>query len=236
MSTIPGEPPLLSFGVIADIQYADADDGYNFAGTRPRYYRSSLQMLDKAVSMWSNNTLKKPKFVLNLGDIIDGKNKGLGISQSSLSTVLQSFSKFDGLVYHIWGNHEFYNFSRKELISSEIYSGCVGDSEAVPGKPYYSIIPHPGLRILALDCYDVSMLASPKGTPEYKEAVEVMKNNPNEDKNSSEGLSGIHLRLAEYNGGLSEHQLRWMEQHLQEAVDLKQNVIVIGTQFLCLLG
>lgn len=220
--------PCLAFGAIADIQYADTDDGYNFSMTSLRYYRTALTMLDIAVDKWNNDKLKKPQFVLQLGDIIDGKNKGLGISDTSLATVVKSFSEFSGPVYHIWGNHEFYNFSREALLSSAIFSGQFQDCIEVKGKTYYASIPHPKLRILALDTYEVSLLASVRGTDEYALAVEIMKNNQNEDKNSSDGMQGIQRRLVQYNGGLSQDQVAWIKLNLEEAKCLQQNVILMG--------
>ena len=46
-----GTPPafLCSFGVIADVQYADVKDGTSFCGTRVRRYRRSLDILKEAV-------------------------------------------------------------------------------------------------------------------------------------------------------------------------------------------
>jgi len=222
------QQPCLSFGVIADVQYADTEDGYNFAKTNVRYYRTALQMLNKAVKIWNEDSLKRPKFMLQLGDIIDGKNKSLGIAESSLSTVLQAMSKFAGPVYHIWGNHEFYNFGREQLLSSDLYSGNTEGSIAEPGRAYYMVTPHPALRVLALDCYEISLLASLTGTKEFELASEIMKNHPNEDQNSSEGMVGTERRFVKYNGALSEEQLTWMEKNLEEAVQLRQNVVIIG--------
>jgi manganese-dependent ADP-ribose/CDP-alcohol diphosphatase len=39
------EKPIYSFGVIADVQYADMDDALNFKKDRLRRYRNSLQIL-----------------------------------------------------------------------------------------------------------------------------------------------------------------------------------------------
>ncbi|VDH96727.1 manganese-dependent ADP-ribose/CDP-alcohol diphosphatase [Mytilus galloprovincialis] len=43
---------LLKFGVVADLQYANIEDGYNWNGTKMRYYRSSLNLLQKAMKDW----------------------------------------------------------------------------------------------------------------------------------------------------------------------------------------
>lgn len=49
-----GKQPLLSFGVISDVQYADIPDGRSFIGVR-RYYRHSILVLQRAVQKWNNS-------------------------------------------------------------------------------------------------------------------------------------------------------------------------------------
>lgn len=54
----PGAPPppppgpLFSFGAIADVQYADQEDGWNFRKDYRRYYRGGLLKLRGAVDWW----------------------------------------------------------------------------------------------------------------------------------------------------------------------------------------
>ncbi|CAN0375476.1 unnamed protein product, partial [Ectocarpus sp. 13 AM-2016] len=43
---------LFSFGAIADVQYADQDDGWNFKKDHRRYYRGGLRQLRGAVDVW----------------------------------------------------------------------------------------------------------------------------------------------------------------------------------------
>jgi manganese-dependent ADP-ribose/CDP-alcohol diphosphatase len=61
--------PLLTFGVLADIQYAPIPDGFSYNG-RPRYYRHALQAAKHAAKHFEEEQVD---FVINLGDIIDGK-------------------------------------------------------------------------------------------------------------------------------------------------------------------
>lgn len=222
---------ILSFGAIADIQYADIEDGYNFAGTKQRYYKTALEMLRKAISSWNNDNKRKPSFVLQLGDVIDGKNKP--ISEKALNSVLEEFAQFDGPVYHIWGNHEYYNFSRKVLLDSLIYSGLEKNAVPVKNKAYYMCVPHPQLRILALDCYEISHLACLKDSEDFKLASQYLKINCNDDINSCLGLVGTNQRFVQYNGALSTEQIDWIDENLTEAERMKQNVIVIGRYWGC---
>ncbi|XP_040187112.1 manganese-dependent ADP-ribose/CDP-alcohol diphosphatase isoform X2 [Rana temporaria] len=144
MDEAPG--PLFTFGVIADIQYADKDDGYNYVQTRVRYYRSSLSLLQDATREWASENAP-PAFILQLGDIIDGFNVPLEASESSLTKVLAEFEKLKIPVHHIWGNHEFYNFSRKQLMESKLNSMQLGDPWVTsPGGRHDPRVTSPGGR------------------------------------------------------------------------------------------
>lgn len=46
--------PKFSFGVIADIQYADIDDAMNFQKTKVRRYRNSLKIFKDAAHYWKS--------------------------------------------------------------------------------------------------------------------------------------------------------------------------------------
>lgn len=61
--------PLISFGLLADIQYAPIPDGFSFSGT-PRYYRHALQAANHAAAHFE---AENADLLVNLGDIIDGK-------------------------------------------------------------------------------------------------------------------------------------------------------------------
>jgi len=85
------QKPLFSFGVIADVQYADADP----AGTR--FYRSSYEKLRDALTDLKADSVS---FVINLGDLIDRDF----ISYKPVMDLLDS----SGLrIYHVAGNHDY---------------------------------------------------------------------------------------------------------------------------------
>ena len=44
---------VFKFGVIADVQWADVEDGHNFARTVARRYRGALKTLERAVLWWN---------------------------------------------------------------------------------------------------------------------------------------------------------------------------------------
>ena len=47
------ERPALRIGCVADVQWADADDGWNYDRTNRRRYRGALAMLERAVAYWN---------------------------------------------------------------------------------------------------------------------------------------------------------------------------------------
>lgn len=226
MDRCPEQQPLFTYGVIADIQYADIDDGFNFTRTRKRYYRSSLQLLKNALKSWSESAVK-PDFILQLGDVIDGFNKLRGASQPALDAVLREFGTCPAKVHHVWGNHEFYNFSRSELVGSPLDSSMYADRRPNQGDIYaYQFSPLPGFTFVVLDAYDVSLLGRPESSEQYKDAKNLIKlYNQNEDLNCP---PEHHSRFTMFNGGFSQDQLDWLDSVLSAADEKQERVTIVS--------
>ena len=82
--TSPDPTPhhLFSFGVIADVQYADCENRLDYKQENWRYYREALSRLKDAVHVWNSAPGgHRVDFVLQLGDLIDGVNKRQGQQQ-----------------------------------------------------------------------------------------------------------------------------------------------------------
>merc|ERR1711892_645606 len=105
--------PIGRFGVIADVQYVDAEDGTDFTGTQVRRYRNSLEVLRGAVKRWSE--AEGVEFIAQLGDIIDVKARDNKTSDDDCEKVLKELRKCksNSLVIII-GNHDLYNFKRDQ--------------------------------------------------------------------------------------------------------------------------
>lgn len=217
-------------GVIADVQYADIEDGFNFARTKQRYYRNALKLLSNAVDTWLGE--KEPlQCVLQLGDIIDGRSKHAGKSVPDLKSVLEQFQRMSFPTYHILGNHEFYNFSKSELLQSELFSQNLETvSTPKPGSTaYYHTNPAPGVRIVCMDPYDISMLGYKSDAPQYKEALAQLKHyNHNKDLNDTLGMFGYDRRYSKFNGAVGQEQLQWLDQVLSAADHDGEIAIVAG--------
>ena len=138
------QAPLFTFGVMADVQYAEQKN----AGTR--HYRSSPRKLREAVKAFNS---QKVDFVLHLGDFID-----------------QGFRHFDTLnaltgqlrmpLYHVLGNHDFsVEPAEKPRVLSKL--GLE--------KPYYSFS-KPGWRFIVLNGNDISLFANSRGDEKHRQA------------------------------------------------------------------
>lgn len=232
MENRPEQQPLFTFGVIADVQYADLDDGYNFTRTRRRYYRTSLQLLQNAVKSWREAAVK-PEFVLQLGDIIDGFNKSHDASDRALNRVLTEFSSGPKEVHHVWGNHEFYNFSRSALLRSQLNS-ALNSNRTLNAAPAdsdiyaYSFSPVPGFTFIILDGYDVGLLGREESSQEYKDALSLIRqHNHNADLNCPV-FKGLEERYTMFNGGFSKVQLDWLDSVLSSADETQERVTIVS--------
>lgn len=143
-----GDKPLLSFGLITDAQYADAEP----AGER--HYRASLGKLKVAVDWLAGKGLP---FTLHLGDLIDRDFK-------SFDAVLPLLVPLGHPVRHLAGNHDY-----------DVAEGEKSQVAAKMGMPadYYSFRSG-GVRFVMLDTNDVSVYKHPEGSPEDKAAEAVL--------------------------------------------------------------
>ncbi|XP_075207579.1 manganese-dependent ADP-ribose/CDP-alcohol diphosphatase-like isoform X2 [Anomaloglossus baeobatrachus] len=229
------EDPIFTFGVIADIQYADIDDGYNYVKTRMRYYRNSLSLLQGAIREWSSEP-DTPQFILQLGDLIDGYNVAHKSSETSLKKVLTEIEKLKVPVHHIWGNHEFYNFTRQQLMESILNSSRLPDTSTTSsedgGDPLdsfyaYHFSPSSKFRLLLIDSYDLSVIGRDPSSDKYVKSSRLLRQkNPNEDKNSPKDLP--ETRFVQFNGGISAAQLSWITEVLEESDKNDEKVMVAG--------
>nr|XP_034360722.1 manganese-dependent ADP-ribose/CDP-alcohol diphosphatase [Arvicanthis niloticus] len=225
--------PLFSFGVIADIQYADLEDGYNYQRSRRRYYRHSLIHLQGAIEDW-NKESSIPCCVLQLGDIIDGFNAQYKVSEKSLELVMNTFQMLKAPVHHTWGNHEFYNFSRDYLANSKLNSKFLEDQivqhpETTPSENYYAyhFVPFPKFRFILLDSYDLSVLGIDQSSPKYEQCMKMLReHNPNVELNSPQGLS--EPQYVQFNGGFSQEQLNWLNEVLTFSDTNQEKVVIVS--------
>ncbi len=242
-----GQKPLMTFGIIADIQYAPIPDGYSYGG-RPRYYRHSLVAARHAAEQFQK---EKVTLVVNLGDIIDGKCQEIekfcreevqeyipsarenDPGHDAVDDVLNALSPYHGKIIHTYGNHELYNLSREDIgkkLNIPFVREPCGDLVG-----YYSYdSPCKTTKFVVLDSYDVAIMQRcPETSLKRQQAIEMLKeNNPNypEQENSPQGLEGVDMRYVAFNGAVGKMQLEWLRNTLEEAKVGKQKVIILSHQ------
>ena len=130
-----------SFGVMADVQYAD----YECLGNR--YYRDSEWKLKQCVADFNSRDLS---FVIQLGDLIDG-------GFHNFDRMLDIYQKLKVEKYHVLGNHDFAARRDKVIEKLGLESG------------YYDFAVN-RWRFIVLDGNEISLYANSKNSEEYKQA------------------------------------------------------------------
>lgn len=138
------ETPLVRFGIVTDLHYADIKPMRE--GATARYYRESLQKLSVAVEMFNSQGLD---FAVELGDFKD-LTVGRDATLAALERIETEFAKFKGPRYHVPGNHDFDCLTEDEFFSRTPNDGKVG-------KGNYSFV-RKGVTFIVLDgCYTSGM-------------------------------------------------------------------------------
>ena len=272
-------PPLFKFGLLADIQYCDTDDRTNFSGSQVRRYRNALNVARNAVEHFNlhhaegdtlnmsgtKSTMTPIDFIIHNGDIIDHQCafdfetdsfKPLSEGRRQLADVMQILdqSKCRDWIFTI-GNHELYNFTRRELIDGvdlkkegiESYrkDGLTFKCASEDGDLYYAKKPHEKWKVIILNPYDVSIYSKGREQGLDEDALTLLrKNNPNADKWCDENpdvvqtermsgtfpyfkdLEGLNARWVPFNGGVGETQLKWLREELKKSNENEEKVLI----------
>ncbi|MDR2497303.1 MAG: metallophosphoesterase [Tannerellaceae bacterium] len=152
--------PLITFGLIADIQYADCEPG------RSRFYRNSLSKLDSCTNYLN---AQQVQFTINLGDLVDRR-------LADLDCVLVRLNHLDNRVYNTTGNHDYNEVSSNQILYEKL--GMPSD--------YYSFKKENWIFII-LNTNEISSYANIAGT-EKEQELSVMLNHI-KAKNGSQGES-----------------------------------------------
>jgi len=220
-------------GVIADVQYVDQEDGFDFSGVQRRRYRNSLKVLQRAVRHW--NSIGHVSVVAQLGDLLDVKNTTGEGGKRDGNTSLEALAKVQSVLsesackefVNIIGNHELYNFTRSKLDE-------VLDVKRGGVNTWHSFLPlaDSKVRLVVLDPYQVSTIEG--STQENTKAAfdYLRKHNANDitkmGVNWSAGLEGLDRRFMPYNGIVAQDQLAWLDKTLEEAGCSGERVIILS--------
>lgn len=141
----------LTFGVVADVQYADKDT------ENGRYYRNSLAGLVFFVRQCNG---QRVNFAVQLGDLIDGgANAG-----RELDYALTVYEQLNCPRYHVLGNHDFEGLRRLSVLKRLKLE-----------RGYYTV-EKGGILFVVLDTQDVAVQGGwPKNSVAYKKAEELLQ-------------------------------------------------------------
>ena len=149
----PAAKPLLTFGVVTDVQYADAPT------QGKRQFRESLPKLERCVADFNK---LRPDFVIHIGDTV---NEGF----ASYDAVMPLFEKLSMPRYMVLGNHDV----AVEVDSKAKILARLGLDKLETGKGYYDFA-RAGWRFVALNGNDVSIVGNAAGSQERKAAESVV--------------------------------------------------------------
>lgn len=193
--------PELSFGIIADCQYADAD---NFEGVArdsgERFfnnYRQSPAKLAEAVATFNKHDLE---FIVHLGDFVD---RDLD-DADHLHKIMGSAS---APLWHVIGNHEFWN---QDPLPRVLEKYNLQSS-------YYSRV-RQGTRFIVLDTCDLGPLEHKEGSIGWKMGHLLI------DEMRRAGAVNAYL----WNGGLGERQMEWLDSELTNAENHDEKAILFA--------
>lgn len=137
--------PAIVFGVVADVQYAEK------ATHETRRYSEALDKLRRAVVEWNREPLK---FVLQLGDLVDGNGE---LTELELEETVEALGRSRAPVRHVVGNHC-------------LEAGRAVYDRVVPPESYHYDFVEGDWRFVVLDGNDISTRDLPTDGPAYRAA------------------------------------------------------------------
>ncbi len=158
--------PVLRFGVVTDVQYADQPD----SADKVRRYRLSPGKLREAIAALNRSPLD---FVVNLGDTIDR-------NFASFEPIMRLFREVRAPLRHVLGNHDF-------DVAPEL-KPLVARRLGLEHGTYHAWSQR-GWRFIVLDGTEVSLFAHAPGTPEHAAATRAMKALPGKPATWNGGIS-----------------------------------------------
>ncbi|MGB3585141.1 MAG: metallophosphoesterase [Tunicatimonas sp.] len=167
--------------------------------TEVRFYRKSTDKLEECLTMLNKQDLA---FTLDVGDLIDR-------DYPSFEIILQEYQQAKAQIYRTLGNHDY-------SVEPE-WLADVPKRIGLPASGYYDFV-HDNWRFIVLNGTEVSTYAHPPGSEAFQQAEKLMEELEKEGKSWAKP----------WNAGVSNQQLRWLEQRLKKARRANQKVIVMG--------
>lgn len=164
-----------------------------------RFYQKSTDKLQECLTTLNQQNLA---FTLDVGDLID---RDFG----SFATILQTYQAAKTRIYRTLGNHD-YSVEPEDL-------GSVPAQVGLNPSGYYDFV-HQGWRFIVLNGSEISLFANLPESSTYQKAERMLKDLQQQEAPNAQ----------EWNAGVSEPQLMWLQQQLRAARLANQKVIVMG--------
>ena len=147
-NAVTGSVPVVRFGMVTDIHYADIDpDAAPVGVTGRRFYRESKRKLREAVDVFNARGVD---FAIELGDFKDD-TRGREGTIRHLEAIEAEFACFNGPRYHVAGNHDF------DCLTPQEFFTRVPNDGRINSNGYYSFR-RGGITFIVLNaCYDSSL-------------------------------------------------------------------------------
>ena len=143
--------PLITFGLLTDIQYCDCD-------TRgSRFYRYSLAKLDEAVDFLNAHSVH---FTFNLGDNIDSHSEN---STADFNAMLDRLGRLKNPVFNTPGNHCFHGITENQVLYEKLN---------MPATYYF--FTKKNWKFIVLNTNEVSTYANIEGTLLEQELIAML--------------------------------------------------------------
>ena len=165
------DEPILRFGLIADIQYADCEPWGK------RFYANSLRKLDDCIDCLNERNVK---FTVNLGDIVDR-------NFADFDSVLVRLNRLKKRVYNTTGNHDYGGVANNETLYKKLN---------MPSE-YYSFRKRKWVFVM-LNTNEISSYANVESTAKERELKVMLENiassGGTHGKEWNGGVGGVQLR------------------------------------------
>ncbi|OGV54748.1 MAG: hypothetical protein A2X49_09755 [Lentisphaerae bacterium GWF2_52_8] len=159
---------LFSFGVVADIQYADKDT------LGRRAYRDALGKLEQCVADWNRQTLA---FAVELGDLSDDREKQADC-ECDVKNVLKAFALLRHPLHRVLGNHGLGSLGYKR--SCKLLE--------IPEKESWKEFSHCGWRFIFLNSMVMNAIAP--DSPAFAESRRFFEDNRGDEKPEIQDFNG----------------------------------------------
>lgn len=195
------------YAVLADVHYADKDS------SGKRNYRQSIKILADAANFLNSKEMidnasyigyaRKPSFVVNLGDMIDGGEN----AAAEMDEVLSVFKRIKAKKYYVLGNHEFAGLDRATVYKK------------LGLKRGYYDLGKGKWRFVVLDTMDISIAGGWGKTSSNNLLGREMFDELVEQKAPN---------AYDWNGGIGPRQIIWLKEVLADAEKKKQKVVLFA--------